>query len=58
MSKEGHRTERIQYIWSYTHNIDIQMKQKELSKTLLMISNCKKTFGLLVYINKFQGFKD
>ena len=29
-----------------THNVDIQMKQKELAKTFRIISNWKKTFGL------------
>ena len=32
------------------------MKRKELTKTFMMISNLKKTFGLLVYIQIFQRF--
>ena len=33
------------------HNMGIQMKQKALTKTFMMISNWKK---LLVYIEKIQ----
>ena len=34
------------------------MKREELTKTFMMTSNWKKTFGFLVYIKKIQSFKD
>ena len=33
------------------------MKWKEVTKTFMMISNCKKTFGVLVYVEIFQRFE-
>ena len=38
----------------YTHNIGIQMKRKELTKTLMMISNWIKPFGLHGLYKKFS----
>ena len=35
-----------QNLTSQTHNIGIQMNQKKLTKTFMMISNLKNTFGL------------
>ena len=31
------------------------MKQRELTKTVMMISNLKKPFGILVYIKNVSG---
>ena len=36
-----------------THDIGLQMKQKELTKTFMMISNWEKTFGLHGLYNKY-----
>ena len=39
-SKVDSCTERVKYLsWSYTHNMDLQMKQIESNKTLMMLSN-------------------
>ena len=35
----------------------IQMNRKELTKTFMMISNWKKTFGLQGFNKKIQRFK-
>ena len=39
------------------HNIGIQMNQEELTKTIMMISNRKKTFGLQGFHKEIQRFK-
>ena len=36
------------------HDIGIQMKQKELTKAFMMISNCKKPFDLHGLYNIYQ----
>ena len=46
----GTRTERVEYLYwlfMYTHNMGIQMKQKELTKIFMMIG--KKPFFSIVY---------
>ena len=49
MYKNGPSTERIKIVLMailYTHNISIQINQKELTKTFIMISKRKNPFGL------------
>ena len=39
-AKDGRRTERVKHLeWPLIHKIGIQMKQKELTKTFMMISH-------------------
>ena len=52
MSKDVPRTERIKYVDPY--NIGIQMKRKEPTKTLMMISNWKNPLVSMVHTNIFQ----
>ena len=40
--------------WPYTHNIGIQLKQKELAKTFMMILNWKNLLVSMVHANIFQ----
>ena len=49
---------QLKYLqWAYSHNIGMQMKQKDLTKTFTMISNWTKTLVALVYTKVFQRRK-
>ena len=37
--------------------IGIQMKRKYLTEAFVMISNCRKSFDIMVYVTIIQGFK-
>ena len=55
-SEVGPRAESLKYFyWPYTRNIGIQMNQKELTKTFMMISNWKKTpLAPKIFIKNFK----
>ena len=57
-SKVDPRTKRVKYLyWPQTHNTGIQMKQKELTKIFIIISNLKKTLVSMVYPKLYQRCK-
>ena len=47
----------IYFYLSWSNNIVIQMNQKELTKTFMMIWNWNKPFGLHEFTEIFQRFK-
>ena len=49
---------KISIMVVYTHNIGIQMKRKELTKTFMMISNSKTPFGLQGFHKKHSALQE